>query len=145
MRAQRKPLISIRGCCYNIGSLSPRRRDGEMNMIAVIFEVWPKAGHRQQYLDLAAELRPLLEKIDGFISIERFESLTEPGKILSLSVFRDEAAIAAWRNLDAHRRAQARGRAEVFAGYRLRIAGVIRDYGMDERDQAPADSLGVHG
>ena len=114
-------------------------------MIAVIFEVWPKAGHRQQYLDLAAELRPLLQEIDGFISIERFESLTEPGKILSLSVFRDEAAIAAWRNLDAHRRAQARGRAEVFAKYRLRIAGVIRDYGMDERDQAPQDSVGVHG
>jgi heme-degrading monooxygenase HmoA len=116
-----------------------------MNMIAVIFEVWPKAGHRQQYLDLAAELRPLLQDIDGFISIERFESLTEPGKILSLSMFRDEAAIAAWRNLDAHRRAQVRGRAEVFAKYRLRIAGVIRDYGMDERDQAPADSLSVHG
>jgi heme-degrading monooxygenase HmoA len=116
-----------------------------MNMIAVIFEVWPKAGHRQQYLDLAAELRPLLQEIDGFLSIERFESLTEPGKILSLSMFRDEAAIAAWRNLDAHRRAQARGRAEVFSKYRLRIAGVIRDYGMDERDQAPADSLSVHG
>jgi heme-degrading monooxygenase HmoA len=116
-----------------------------MNVIAVIFEVWPKAGHRQQYLDLAAELRPLLEGIDGFISIERFESLTEPGKILSLSVFRDEAAIARWRNLEAHRRAQARGRAEVFAKYRLRIAGVIRDYGMEERDQAPQDSLSVHG
>jgi heme-degrading monooxygenase HmoA len=114
-------------------------------MIAVIFEVWPKAGHRQQYLDLAAELRPLLEGIDGFISIERFESLTEPGKILSLSVFRDEAAIAEWRNLSAHRRAQARGRSKVFAKYRLRIAGVIRDYGMDERDQAPPDSLSVHG
>jgi heme-degrading monooxygenase HmoA len=120
-------------------------RAGETNMIAVIFEVWPKPGHRQQYLDLAAELRPLLQDIDGFISIERFESLTEPGKILSLSVFRDEAAIAAWRNLDAHRRAQARGRTEVFARYRLRIAGVIRDYGMHERDQAPADSLDVHG
>jgi heme-degrading monooxygenase HmoA len=116
-----------------------------MNMIAVIFEVWPKPGHRQQYLDLAAELRPLLADIDGFISIERFESLTEPGKILSLSVFRDEAAIAAWRNLDAHRSAQTRGRAEVFARYRLRIAGVIRDYGMDERDQAPQDSLNAHG
>ncbi len=114
-------------------------------MIAVIFEVWPKAGRRQQYLDLAAELRPLLEGIDGFISIERFESLIEPGKILSLSVFRDEAAIAKWRNLDAHRGAQARGRAEIFAKYRLRIAGVIRDYGMEERDQAPQDSLSVHG
>lgn len=114
-------------------------------MIAVIFEVWPKPEHKQEYLDLAAELRPILETIDGFISIERFESLTEPGKILSLSVFRDEAAIAGWRNLEAHRRAQARGRAEVFAKYRLRIAGVIRDYGMEDRDQAPQDSLSVHG
>jgi heme-degrading monooxygenase HmoA len=114
-------------------------------VIAVIFEVWPKAGHRQQYLDIAAELRPLLEGVDGFISIERFESLAEPGKILSLSMFRDEAAVANWRNLDAHRRAQARGRAEIFAKYRLRIAGVIRDYGMEERDQAPQDSLSVHG
>src|ERR1700734_3359826 len=106
-------------------------------MIAVIFEVRPKPGRKEEYLGLAAELRPLLEGIDGFISIERFESLTEPGKILSLSVFRDEAAIAEWRNLAAHRRAQARGRSEVFAKYRLRIAGVIRDYGMNERDQAP--------
>jgi len=114
-------------------------------MIAVIFEVWPKAGHRQQYLDIAAELRPLLEDIDGFISVERFESLTEPGKILSLSMFRDEAAVAAWRNVDVHRRAQARGRADVFASYRLRIAGVIRDYGMHERHQAPPDSVSTHG
>src|ERR1700739_444682 len=103
-------------------------------MIAVIFEVWPKSGKKQNYLDLAAALRPILERIDGFISIERFESLTEPGKILSLSFFRDEAAVAAWRNVSAHRRAQAKGRAEVFADYRLRIAGVIRDYGMHERE-----------
>jgi heme-degrading monooxygenase HmoA len=110
-------------------------------MIAVIFEVWPKGGHKQQYLDIAATLRPLLERIDGFISIERFESLSEPGKILSLSFFRDEAAVTAWRNLSAHRAAQAKGRAEVFADYRLRIAGVIRDYGMYERGAVPADSL----
>jgi heme-degrading monooxygenase HmoA len=114
-------------------------------MIAVIFEVWPKAGHKQQYLDLAAALRPQLERIDGFISVERFESLYEPGKMLSLSFFRDEAAVQAWRNLEAHRAAQAKGRAEVFADYRLRIAGVIRDYGMSEREQAPPDSLSVHG
>jgi heme-degrading monooxygenase HmoA len=117
----------------------------ENDMIAVIFEVWPNAGCRQRYLDLAAELRPLLARVDGFISIERFESLTEPGKILSLSVFRDEAAIAAWRKLDAHRNAQVRGRSEIFANYRLRIAGVIRDYGKEERDQAPQDSLSIHG
>jgi heme-degrading monooxygenase HmoA len=114
-------------------------------MIAVIFEVWPKPELRQTYLDLAAALRPQLEEIDGFISIERFESLTEPGKILSLSFFRDEAAVAAWRNVEAHRRAQAKGRGEVFADYRLRIASVIRDYGMNERAQAPRDSRSVNG
>jgi heme-degrading monooxygenase HmoA len=114
-------------------------------MIAVIFEVWPKQDERQTYLDIAAALRPQLEKIDGFISIERFESLTERGKILSLSFFRDEAAIAAWRNIEEHRAAQAKGRAGVFDDYRLRIAGVIRDYGMRDRAQAPHDSLSIHG
>jgi heme-degrading monooxygenase HmoA len=114
-------------------------------MIAVIFEVWPAEGRRQEYLDLAASLRPLLERIDGFISIERFESLSEPGKILSLSVFRDEAAVQAWRNTEAHRGAQARGRGGVLRDYRLRIAGVVRDYGMNEREQAPADSRARHG
>src|SRR5215510_6693027 len=114
-------------------------------MIAVIFEVWPKPDRKQDYLDIAADLKPLLEKIDSFISIERFESLYEPGKILSLSFFRDEAAIQSWRNLEAHRAAQAKGRAEVFRDYRLRIAGVIRDYGMNERAQVPRDSLAVHG
>jgi len=114
-------------------------------MIAVIFEVWPKPGHKRQYLDLAAALRPLLDRIDGFISIERFESLYEPGKMLSLSFFRDEAAVQAWRNLEAHRSAQSIGRAEVFSDYRLRIAGVIRDYGMSERAQAPSDSRSMHG
>jgi heme-degrading monooxygenase HmoA len=112
-------------------------------MIAVIFEVWPE--ERQTYLELAAALRPELEKIDGFISVERFESLTEPGKMLSLSFFRDEAAVTAWRNVEDHRHAQAKGRSGVFADYRLRIAGVIRDYGMHERAQAPADSLSAHG
>ena len=114
-------------------------------MIAVIFEVWPRPGRRKDYLDIAASLRSRLAEIDGFISIERFESLTEPGKILSLSFFRDEAAVASWRNVEAHRRAQARGRGEVFANYRLRIAGVIRDYGMTDRAAAPADSLAAHG
>ena len=113
-------------------------------MIAVIFEVWPADGRKQEYLDIAAALRPLLEKIDGFISIERFESLTEPGKILSLSFFRDEQAVARWRALEAHREAQARGRAGVFRDYRLRVAGVLRDYGMSDRDQAPADSRATH-
>lgn len=114
-------------------------------MIAIIFEVWPADGRRQEYLDIAADLRPLLEEIDGFISIERFESLYEPGKILSLSFFRDEQAVAEWRALEAHRTAQARGRAGVFRNYRLRVAGVVRDYGMFDRDQVPADSRSVHG
>jgi len=114
-------------------------------MIAIIFEVMPAAGRMQDYLDLAASLRPELEKIDGFISIERFSSLTTEGKILSLSVFRDEAAVQAWRNLEAHRIAQARGRGGVFEDYRLRVASVIRDYGMYDRAQAPADSRQKHG
>jgi heme-degrading monooxygenase HmoA len=114
-------------------------------MIAVIFEVWPKPEHKTEYLDLAAELRPILETIDGFISVERFESLTEKGKILSLSFFRDEAAVAAWRNMSEHRRTQGKGLAKIFKNYRLRIAGVIRDYGMNDRAQAPKDSRAVHG
>lgn len=113
-------------------------------MIAIIFEVWPKPNHKQEYLDIAASLRPMLETIDGFISVERFESLTEPGKMLSLSFFRDEAAVQAWRNLTAHRAAQTKGRAKVFANYRLRVAGVIRDYGMQQREQAPRDSFAAH-
>jgi heme-degrading monooxygenase HmoA len=113
-------------------------------MIAVIFEVWPKPEHRQQYFDLAAELKPLLATIDGFISVERFESLSEPGKILSLSLFRDEAAVAAWRNTPEHRATQSRGRVQIFANYRLRIARVIRDYGMTDRTEAPTDSRTEH-
>jgi heme-degrading monooxygenase HmoA len=114
-------------------------------MVVVIFEVWPAEGHRAEYLDLAAELRPELEKVDGFISVERFESITEQGKMLSLSTWRDEAAVRAWRNVASHRAAQAKGRESVFARYRLRVASVIRDYGMDERAQAPADARAVHG
>jgi heme-degrading monooxygenase HmoA len=114
-------------------------------MIAVIFEVIPKPEGRQEYLDTAAALRPLLAEVDGFISVERFESLTQPGKILSLSFWRDEAAIERWRNLEAHRAAQGKGRNRLFADYRLRIAGVIRDYGMNDRAQAPGDSRSRHG
>jgi heme-degrading monooxygenase HmoA len=107
-------------------------------VIAVIFEVWPN--QREDYLDIAAELRPHLKQIDGFISVERFESITEKGKMLSLSFFRDEAAVQAWRNVAEHRVAQAKGRGGIFRDYRLRIASVIRDYGMNDRSQAPADS-----
>jgi heme-degrading monooxygenase HmoA len=113
-------------------------------MIAVIFEVIPAPGRKQEYLDLAAQLRPDLEKLDGFVSIERFASLSDENKILSLSFWRDEDAVKRWRNFAGHREAQARGRSGVFAEYRLRIAGVIRDYGMNERTQAPQDSRAAH-
>ncbi len=113
-------------------------------MIAVIFEVIPTPGRKQEYLDLATNLRPELDNIDGFISIERFASLTEEGKILSLSFWRDEQAVMEWRQLASHRAAQSRRRNGVFADYRLRVAGVIRDYGIVERQQAPADSRHIH-
>ncbi len=116
----------------------------DQHAIAVIFEVMPAEGKKQEYLDIAAALKPELEKIDGFISIERFQSIYDPGKILSLSFWRDEAAIRQWRNLELHRDAQVKGRAEIFSGYRLRIAGVIRDYGMFDRTEAPADSKTFH-
>jgi heme-degrading monooxygenase HmoA len=114
-------------------------------VIAVIFEAEPHPGQRNAYLDAAAALRPQLEKIDGFISIERFESLVSPGKILSLSYWRDEEAVRRWRNLEAHRRIQAEGRKSIFADYRLRVAEVLRDYGLNDRAQAPEDSRQVHG
>ena len=113
-------------------------------MIAVIFEVEPAAGRRDAYLAIAARLAEELAAIDGFLSVERFESLATPGKLLSLSFWRDEAAVSAWRNRPAHRAAQAAGRGGVFSGYRLRIAAVTRDYGLDDRDAAPADSRTAH-
>lgn len=114
-------------------------------MIAVIFEVWPAEGQTQEYLDLAAQLRPELAQIDGFISIERFQSLTEPGKLLSLSFWQDEQAVQQWRQLQKHRQTQALGRAYVFRDYRLRVAAVVRDYALNERLEAPADSREWHG
>ena len=113
-------------------------------MIAVIFEVWPADGRRESYLDHAARLRPELEKIDGFISVERFQSITDPVKMLSLSFWRDEAAVARWRNHMEHRATQAAGRSGVFRDYRLRVAAVVRDYGLDKREQAPDDSRRAH-
>ncbi len=113
-------------------------------MVTVIFEVQPHGAHYQSYLDIAAALRPQLEQIDGFVSIERFESLSQPGKILSLSFWRDEAAVQQWRNLETHRAAQTAGRDHIFADYRLRVAHVVRDYGMHQREQAPQDSRQVH-
>ena len=113
-------------------------------MIAVIFEFEPRAGRTAHYLDIAGRLRPAVEKIDGFVSIERFESLSQPGKILSLSFWRDQEALDAWRNVVEHRQAQCVGRSELFADYRLRVASVMRDYGMRERDEAPQDSRDAH-
>jgi heme-degrading monooxygenase HmoA len=114
-------------------------------MIAVIFEATPRPGRKSDYLDAAASLRPLLEKMDGFISIERFESLTQPGKLLSLSYWRDEEAVRQWRNVEQHRRIQGAGRTSIFADYRLRVAQVLRDYGLNDRAQAPEDSRTAHG
>jgi heme-degrading monooxygenase HmoA len=115
-------------------------------MIAVIFEVTPAEGQKDAYLDIAAGLRPLLEEVDGFISVERFQSISDPSKMLSLSFFRDEQALANWRSLAEHRAAQKAGRGGVFEGYRLRIGSVIRDYGLDQRrDEAPVDSNEAHG
>lgn len=109
-------------------------------MIAVIFEVEIAEGQRNAYLETAASLREMLEQVDGFVSVERFQSLSTPEKLFSLSFWRDEAAVQRWRQLAEHRAAQDRGRAGIFADYRLRVAGVIRDYGMADRGQAPQDS-----
>ncbi|MDR6264794.1 MULTISPECIES: antibiotic biosynthesis monooxygenase [Rhodobacterales] len=113
-------------------------------MIAVIFEVIPAEGRKAEYLGIAAAMRPLLEDVEGFISVERFQSLTDPDKLLSLSFFEDEAAVERWRALSAHRGAQAKGRGGVFTDYRLRVAHVLRDYGLTDRDEAPQDSRAAH-
>ena len=114
-------------------------------MIAVIFEVYPEETKRSAYLAMAADMKRWVETIDGFISVERFESLTTPGKLLSLSIWRDEAALDEWRRLTQHRAAQKAGRDVMFTDYRLRVASIIRDYGMDQRDEAPSDSRALHG
>jgi heme-degrading monooxygenase HmoA len=113
-------------------------------MIAVIFEVIPNEGKKEEYLNIAASLRPKLDHIEGFISIERFQSFSDPEKVLSLSFWRDEESIQQWRNLEMHRHAQAKGRNEVFKDYHLRIATVVRDYGMFERKETPEDSSSYH-
>ena len=113
-------------------------------MIAVIFEVWVKPECQQGYLDVAAASRTELDRIEGFISIERFQSFAETGKILSLSFWRDEKAIQDWRTLEVHRLAQSVGRTKLFKDYRLRIASIVRDYGMTDRAQAPLDSQQIH-
>ncbi|EBA07659.1 antibiotic biosynthesis monooxygenase family protein [Sagittula stellata] len=114
-------------------------------MIAIIFEVTPAEGKKDAYLDIAATMRPLVEQVEGFISVERFQSLTNPEKLLSISFFEDEAAVERWRQLEKHRAAQSAGRKGIFADYRLRVAHVLRDYGMNDRTEAPVDSKAVHG
>ncbi len=113
-------------------------------MVAVIFEAYPAVGKWDEYLDIAAGLRTELSKIEGFISIERFQSITNPEKVLSLSFWKDEESILQWRNVELHRMAQKKGRTSVFADYRLRVAIVQRDYGKTDRAQAPADSKEIH-
>ncbi|WP_374334805.1 antibiotic biosynthesis monooxygenase [Leeia sp.] len=113
-------------------------------MIAVIFEVWLDEAERPHYLQLAAELAAHLQQQAGFISVERFASLVSPDKLLSLSFWEDEAAVVRWRNHLSHRQTQAAGRAGVFRDYRLRVASVSRDYGLNQRAEAPADSLQHH-
>jgi heme-degrading monooxygenase HmoA len=114
-------------------------------MIAVIFELTPAPGRKQEYLDLAAALASELKDRDGFISIERFQSISNPERFVSLSFWRDEEAVRKWRNLQKHREAQAKGRKEVFSTYRLRVAKVLRDYSKDSREEAPSDSVKIHG
>jgi heme-degrading monooxygenase HmoA len=113
-------------------------------MIAVVFEVWPAQGRKDDYLGIAAALRSDLDRIDGFISIERFQSLSDPAKLLSLSFWRDDAAIKNWRNQSKHRESQKKGRAGIFADYRLRVATVMRDYGLTARAEVPEDSRCLH-
>ncbi len=114
-------------------------------MIAVIFESWPKAGSGDTYLEMGQKMASVIEGFDGFISIERFESVTEPGKFVSLSFWRDEASVTEWRNVVEHRKVQEGGRQSVFDDYHLRVAEVVRDYTMNDRSEAPTDSVNAHG
>jgi heme-degrading monooxygenase HmoA len=111
---------------------------GRRVMVVVTAEVTPAEGKLDTYLAIAARIRPEAERVDGFISAERFQSIATPGKYLSLSFFRDDEAAAVWRNTLSHRMAQAQAHEELFADYRIRVAQVIRDYGKHDRDQAPA-------
>lgn len=113
-------------------------------MIAVLFEVYLKEEFKSEYLEIATQLRKKLETMNGFISIERFASLQDESKMLSLSYWENEESIKQWRTLMEHREGQSKGRDHIFSDYRIRVAGVIRDYGIDSRAQAPEDSNKHH-
>lgn len=113
-------------------------------MIAVIFEVFLKSEHKSEYLEIADRLRSKLADVKGFISIERFASLQDPNKVLSLSYWENEESLKEWRNILEHRDGQAQGRDHIFNDYRIRVGNIIRDYGMNEREQAPLDSQKIH-
>jgi len=113
----------------------------QSNMIAIIFEVFPKSSKKDEYLRLAAEMRSLVDQIEGFISVERFQSITNPNKLLSISLFENEAAVDEWRNLSAHRKMQSKGRKELFEDYDIKVVQVLRNYSMLDRKEAPTDSL----
>ena len=114
-------------------------------MIAVIFEFTAADGRLADYKQLAEGLNEEVRRFDGFISIERFQSISDPARFVSLSFWRDEDTVRQWRNVQKHRQAQAKGRRGIFSSYRLRVCSVIRDYGMKERGEAPKDSIAVHG
>lgn len=117
----------------------------ERQVLVVLGEIWVADGGEQEYLALAEGLRDAVSRIDGFIAMERFTSVSEVGKIMSVSYWRDEEAVAAFRNLPANRAAETRARAGLFRDYRVLVAGVTRDYGLQQRAEAPADSRAVHG
>ena len=110
-------------------------------MIAIIFEVFPKSRKKDEYLRFASEMRSLVDQIEGFISVERFQSITYPNKLLSISLFENEAAVDEWRNLSTHRKMQSKGRKELFEDYDIKVVQVLRNYSMLDRKEAPTDSL----
>ena len=109
-------------------------------MYAVIFEVIPTKTGKEEYLKIASTLKEFLQNREGFISIERFQSLVDENKLLSLSFWEDEKSIEIWRNMFEHRVAQDKGNARIFEDYRIRVAKVERDYTKTNREQAPKDS-----
>ncbi|HJA07813.1 MAG TPA: antibiotic biosynthesis monooxygenase [Candidatus Mailhella merdigallinarum] len=115
-------------------------KESQQHKIVVLFEVTPTAEGRQRYLELAASLKKLLAEAKGFIRAERFSSLTEEGKLLSMNLWESEDDVDAWRNTLDHRISQMEGRNKLFKKYTITVASVIREYGNTSREQAPSDS-----